>query len=141
MLRNLLYFWRINLAVVLGAAVATAVLTGALLVGDSVRGSLRDLTLDRLGNVDEALVTDQFFRQKLAGDLRNNSLFKEGFSDAVPAILLTGSITNAESKTRASKVNIMGTMISLCRSFRKSRVPAISRKISRSSQGRFFKRL
>lgn len=108
MLRNLLYFWRINLAVVLGAAVATAVLTGALLVGDSVRGSLRDLTLDRLGNVDEALVTDQFFRQKLAGDLRNNSLFKEGFSDAVPAILLTGSITNAESKTRASKVNIMG---------------------------------
>ena len=49
MRRSLSYFWRIQLAVLFGAAVATAVLTGALLVGDSVRGSLRDLTLDRLG--------------------------------------------------------------------------------------------
>ena len=52
MKKNLLYYWRINLAVLLGAAVATVVLTGALLVGDSVKGSLRDLILDRLGNVD-----------------------------------------------------------------------------------------
>ena len=36
MRRSLSYFWRIQLAVLLGAAVATAVLTGALLVGDSV---------------------------------------------------------------------------------------------------------
>ena len=43
MRRSLIHFWRINLAVLLGAAVATAVLTGALLVGDSVRGSLRRL--------------------------------------------------------------------------------------------------
>ena len=46
MLRNLIFFWRMNLAVTLGAAVAAAVLTGALLVGDSVRGSLRELTLE-----------------------------------------------------------------------------------------------
>ena len=42
--RNLRYFRAANLAVVAGMAVATAVLTGALMVGDSVRGSLRDLT-------------------------------------------------------------------------------------------------
>ena len=45
--RNLIYFWRSNLAVVLGVATAVAVLAGALLVGDSVRGSLRDLFLQR----------------------------------------------------------------------------------------------
>ena len=61
MRRSLIYFWRINLAVVLGVAVATAVLTGALIVGDSVRGSLRDLSLSRLGKIDHALVSERFF--------------------------------------------------------------------------------
>ena len=42
-LRGLTYYWRTNVAVVLGVATAVAVLGGALLVGDSVRGSLRDL--------------------------------------------------------------------------------------------------
>ena len=45
MYRALSHYWRINSAVALAAAVASAVLTGALLVGDSVRGSLRTLTL------------------------------------------------------------------------------------------------
>lgn len=40
LLRNLRFHWRGNLAVLLGVAVGTAVLTGALLVGDSLRGSL-----------------------------------------------------------------------------------------------------
>ena len=68
MLRSLRHYWKIDLAVCLGAAAATSVLTGALLVGDSVRGSLRDLTLERLGEIDHALVSDRgFFREELAG--------------------------------------------------------------------------
>jgi putative ABC transport system permease protein len=43
--RGLAYHWRTNLAVVAGVAVAVAVLAGALLVGDSVRASLRGLFL------------------------------------------------------------------------------------------------
>src|SRR6267142_923136 len=46
--RGLTYYWRTNIAVVLGVATAVAVLAGALLVGDSVRGSLRDLVVQRL---------------------------------------------------------------------------------------------
>ena len=65
-LASLLYHWRTNFAVACGVAVCTAVLTGALLVGDSMRGSLRHLTLDRLGRIDEALVTSHFFRAALA---------------------------------------------------------------------------
>ena len=70
-LRNLVYHWRGNSAVALGVAIGTAVLTGALLVGDSLRGSLRDLTLRRLGWVDQALVTPDFFRQEVADGLRS----------------------------------------------------------------------
>jgi hypothetical protein len=50
--RGLRYYWRTNLAVIAGVATAVAVLAGALLVGDSVRGSLRDLVLQRLGATD-----------------------------------------------------------------------------------------
>ena len=60
--RSTLYYWRTNLAVVLGVATAVSVLAGALLVGDSVRGSLRDLVLERLGRTDHVLASSGFFR-------------------------------------------------------------------------------
>ena len=75
MRRSLLHHWRINVAVGLGVAAATAVLLGALLVGDSVRASLRALTLQRLGNIDALLITDRFFRAQLAADLTGEGLF------------------------------------------------------------------
>jgi ABC-type lipoprotein release transport system permease subunit len=68
-LRNLLFHWRGNLPVLLGVLVGSMVLTGALLVGDSLQGSLRDRTLRRLGWVDHALVAPRFFRASLAESL------------------------------------------------------------------------
>src|SRR5437016_11705955 len=65
-LRNLSYHWRGNVAVLLGMAVGTAVLTGALLVGDSLRGSLAALSDDRLGWVDQALTAPRFFHAEIA---------------------------------------------------------------------------
>lgn len=107
--RSLSYFWRIQLAVLLGAAVATAVLTGALLVGDSVRGSLRDLTLNRLGRIDYALISERFFREELATDLSHKLEGDAQFHrETVPAILLNGTAINPKSKARASRVQIQG---------------------------------
>ncbi len=108
MRRSLIHYWRLNLAVILGAAIATAVLTGALLVGDSVRGSLRQLTLERLGQIDEALVSNLFFRQELAEELTAAPGFKENFSTAVPAIMLSGSAVHPTTKARASNINLLG---------------------------------
>ena len=94
MRRSLIHFWRIHLAVLLGTAVATAVLTGALLVGDSVRGSLRDLTLDRLGRIDYALVSEQFFREELASEL---------MSDPTPAAQLEDPVSGDSSEWNGYK--------------------------------------
>ena len=104
MRRSLIYFWRINLAVALGVAVATAVLTGALIVGDSVRGSLRDLSLSRLGKIDHALVSERFFRESLERDLEREL----GAQGVVSAISLSGTAVHAGSNTRASRVQIQG---------------------------------
>lgn len=109
-LTSLAYHWRIHLAVALGVAAATAVLTGALLVGDSMRGSLRDLTLERLGRIDEVLVTQRFFRTKLAEELAAEPEFSQHFTAAVPAILLQASVENPspDHPARAGRVNLVG---------------------------------
>ncbi|KAA0228744.1 hypothetical protein EDS67_12655 [candidate division KSB1 bacterium] len=108
MRRSLIHYWRIHLAVLLGAAVATAVLTGALLVGDSVRGSLRDLTLERLGRIDYALLSERFVREDLTNDLSRDHDFQQEFENAAPAILLNGNATHAKSRARAARINIQG---------------------------------
>ncbi|MGI9471679.1 MAG: ABC transporter permease, partial [Rubripirellula sp.] len=63
--------WRVSLAVALGVATATAVIVGALLVGDSMRGSLRELTVERLGKTDSAVIPGAFFTLdgRVTGDI------------------------------------------------------------------------
>src|SRR5439155_7363902 len=61
-LRSLRFHARAHLGVILGVAVGSAALIGALAVGDSVRGSLRELALQRLGNIHYAMAPqDRFF--------------------------------------------------------------------------------
>src|SRR4051812_32515426 len=101
LVRNLVYHRRGNFAVFLGVALGTAVLTGALLVGDSLRGSLRSLALDQLGWVDEAMITGRFFRLELASQLNADK--------AAGAVLLQGSATGkGEKPHRAGKVTVLG---------------------------------
>ncbi|TWT29407.1 FtsX-like permease family protein [Posidoniimonas corsicana] len=109
-LRSLRYYYRTHLAVLLGVAVATAVMTGALLVGDSVRGSLKGLVLERLGSIDYALVTQQPFRAELASELSAAEGFEQRFHLATPALLLQATVTHrADGQTRrASDVQLLG---------------------------------
>ena len=53
--------WRTSTAVAVGVALATAVIVGALLVGDSMRGSLRELTIERLGSIESVVAPGGFF--------------------------------------------------------------------------------
>ena len=108
MRRTLSYYWRMNLAVAAGSAVAAAVLTGALLVGDSMRGSLRALTLERLGRIEYALTGQRFLPQEVVKRLAASPEFAEHFETAVPAILLQGNAQHARSKARASEVALSG---------------------------------
>ena len=107
-LRSLRHYWRSNAAVVLGVATAVAVLAGALLVGDSVRGSLRDLVLLRLGRTDRAVLSSGFFREELAGDLEGDANFGSSFEAVCPVIVMQGVVTEQASGRRASRVQMYG---------------------------------
>jgi ABC-type antimicrobial peptide transport system permease subunit len=106
LLRNLFYHWRGNGAVLLGVAVGTAVLTGALLVGDSLRGSLRDLADKQLGWVDSAMLAGRFVRQDLAQEIQAERV--------APAIILQGAAStvppegSGELPRRVGKITVLG---------------------------------
>jgi ABC-type antimicrobial peptide transport system permease subunit len=102
-LRSLVFHWRMHGAVALGVAAATAVLTGALLVGDSVRGSLRRLTLERLGRIDHLLLADRFFRAQLADELAADAQFQQAQETAVPAVLFPRGTLERKLETRAAR--------------------------------------
>ena len=95
--RSLLHYRRTNVAVVLGVACAVAVLSGALLVGDSVRASLRAIAEARLGRAGAILTAETFFREQLAADV-----------NGAPLIILQGSVTHEPSGRRASRVSVYG---------------------------------
>jgi putative ABC transport system permease protein len=107
--RSLSYYWRTNLAVVLGVAVAVAVLAGALLVGDSVRASLRDLVVQRLGQTSYVVTSSGFFREQLASDIQSDPAFgTNGFASACPLISLQAQVTHESTKRVASTIKLYG---------------------------------
>ncbi len=106
--RNLSYFWRTNLAVILGVATAVSVLSGALLVGDSVRGSLRDLVLRRIGQTDYVISSTGFFDESLLLRLKLHPAFTGAFHDASPMIVEEGIMTHQDNRRRASDVHVYG---------------------------------
>ena len=104
-LRSLLYFWRTNLAVLAGVATTVGVLAGALLVGDSVRASLRDLSQLRLGKTDHVLSSEYFFPASLAERIEKAS---SGKRPVVALIAIDGIATHEKSQRRASNVQVYG---------------------------------
>jgi putative ABC transport system permease protein len=106
--RSLAFHLRSYALVGLACAVACAVVTGALLVGDSVRGSLVDRVEERLGAVDHALVASRFFRGDLAAELAAAPEARGAISKAVPLVVLSGTVEHAGSRRRAAGVNVLG---------------------------------
>ncbi|MES2570061.1 MAG: ABC transporter permease, partial [Verrucomicrobiota bacterium] len=97
-LRSVRHYWRTHLGVVLGAALGALVLTGSLLVGDSVKATLRRQAELRIGLVDAALAgSDRFFRDQLATEV-----------DAAPVLLLRGSIAKADGSGRVNQAQVLG---------------------------------
>ena len=106
--RNIVHFWPTNLAVIGGVAVAVAVLAGALLVGSSVRASLRSLALERLGAIDQVVTSLGFVGEGLAGELLEAEGLAGTFGGAAPIVAVEGFVTHQASGRRASGIQVYG---------------------------------
>lgn len=115
--RTLRYYRATGLCAALGLAVAAAVITGSLVIGDSVRGSIRDTALGRLGAIDLALQSPRLFRAQLTADLALQSpglptaqliagLEPQGTAAAL--LLASGSVTRQEDQQTVPRVSVIG---------------------------------
>jgi ABC-type antimicrobial peptide transport system permease subunit len=103
-LRNLWFHRKPYLTIAAGVVVSTAVITGALITGDSVRFSLQRLTELRLGKIEYALQTNErFFRQELADEMSPQMK-----TPVVPALQAAGIAINSDLNLRINQVQILG---------------------------------
>ena len=104
LLRSLAFYRKTHFWVVLGTMIATAILVGALAIGDSIRHSLQKIVMDRLGNTEFALSTgDRFFRAEMADHLA------ESLNTAVAPLLQTRGIAIVDGgQRRANNIQVVG---------------------------------
>ncbi len=89
----------------IGVAISTMVLTGSLVIGDSVRHSLTQATFYRLGETTHLVaVKERYFRQEMASEMEavNPDL------KATSVLLLEGMAVADGGQERANKVQVVG---------------------------------
>ncbi len=105
-IRNLRYYWRQHLGVVAGAALCSMVLVGALMVGDSVKATLKRLADERIGQADLALLKkDGFFREDLA-DRIASELDEEIV--VAPIVVSRGNLRAPDDDKTIRNVQVLG---------------------------------
>ena len=103
-LRSLRHYWRTHLAVLAGVFLASAVLTGALFVGDSIKASLRQLIEERSGGINAALLgNDRFFSQDLAGKVAAATGTR-----VLPLLHVQGTVADETGSVRVNAINVIG---------------------------------
>ncbi|NIA15114.1 MAG: FtsX-like permease family protein, partial [Nitrospiraceae bacterium] len=105
---SLRFHWRMHGGTLLGTVLAAAILTGALLVGDSVDYSLRQYALARLGTIHFAWESgDRLISEELAQEMQERVPCA-----VVPALTLPGMAIFTEQTTGRSqqinRVNVIG---------------------------------
>lgn len=101
---GLLHHRRPYFGVFLGIVLCSTVLTGSLLVGDSLRGTLRSQAAHRLGRARVAVFGgERFFRSALAVELQERT-----GAEAAPVLMLTGSGSRADAAARVNRVQVLG---------------------------------
>jgi len=101
---NLTYYWKKNLLFAMGIAISAAVLTGALIVGDSVEYSLNRIVNNRLGEVTHVLKAgDRYFTVGLTHRVG------EQLQVPVSSILLQEGIAVADGgQMRINQIQVLG---------------------------------
>ena len=104
-LKSFLHYFKANLLVALGVAVSTMVLTGSLIIGDSVRHSLTQATFYRLGETTHLVtVKERYFRQEMAAEMEA----KNPEIKATSVLLLEGMAVADGGQQRVNKVQVIG---------------------------------
>jgi len=104
-LKSFRFYLKRNLLVMAGVALTTAILTGALMIGDSMRFSLKQIVNSRLGNATYVVeASDRYFTTSLA-----DALTKSARLEVAPLFIINGSAIADGGQNRVNRVQFIGT--------------------------------
>ncbi len=119
--RSLCFHARSHLGVVLGATIGSAVLIGALVVGDSVKESLQDSVWSRFGQVHFGMVSnDRLFKDDLGQVLhesfngwnwwwnQTNNIRGSFMAEPATALVLPAVAARQDNESRANHIRLIG---------------------------------
>jgi len=99
-----LYFRQKNIFLALGIAISATVITGSLIVGDSVRFSLNKIVENRLGKITHVVrYGDRYFSADLAPKLADDLKVK-----TASALLVEGIGTSGDGSIRVGNIQVLG---------------------------------
>ena len=108
LLRTIRYYRKEHLLLLSGLIVSTAVLTSALIIGDSIQYSLQKIVDQRLGTTRHSIVTqERFFPASYA-----TILARQLQAETAPLLVLRASVSGVESGQRIAAVEISGVTTS-----------------------------
>ncbi len=97
-LQSLRHYWKGHLGLLFGVFLTSSILSGSLVIGDSVRASLRRVAELRLGKIQSGLIGgDRWFTEALARRV-----------GAAPVIQMNGSVSVADGTARANGIQVLG---------------------------------
>ena len=124
--RSLLHYWRLNLAVGIGVALTSAILSGALVVGDSVKESLRQNAEARISRVETVVIGgERFFTAALADRVREAS----GAEVVAPVMQVEGTASTQGGGARENGVQVLGVEKNFWKLGRAQSAPEIARSV------------
>ncbi|HRH95136.1 MAG TPA: ABC transporter permease [Prosthecobacter sp.] len=113
-LQSARHYWRGHLGLLFGTFLAATILTGSMLVGDSVRASLQRVAALRLGKVEGGVLGgDRWFTESLARK-----------TNSAPVIIATGAASEANGKVRVNGAQVLGVDEAFWKLSTSSKVPA-----------------
>jgi len=101
--RGMWHYRGSELGVLAGAALGAAVLLGALMAGDSVKGTLREIAAGRIGQTDYVFTGGEgFFGAQLAERVRGDDV------GTAPVLMMEGQVSARASGRGTGQVQIVG---------------------------------
>jgi putative ABC transport system permease protein len=102
--RSFFHYFRANISAAAGIAIATAVITGALITGDSLSYSLKKAVTMRLGQVTHSITAgDRLFTAGLAGRFE-----KESGMTVSAGLVAEGMAISTGGRERLNRVQVIG---------------------------------
>ncbi|MBR9997923.1 MAG: ABC transporter permease [Cyclobacteriaceae bacterium] len=101
---SLVFYRRAHISVIIGTAISVMIITGTLMVGDSVESSLEESVHLRLGNTSWVLSgNDRYFQTDLAGSVR-----RDLDVSVCPLLQIAGIASSGGGALRVNAVNVNG---------------------------------